>query len=195
MAKPNVLAFPWLGLGVCMVLAGCASSPKSERPIPPEARPQSSVAEVPRSPPEAWVVGTWGMDVGDTVAVLARAQFGTQTVVTVKAGAPHPVTNMVHKPFDQKTYDRSRAEWEKGLAAMGWQLRFNPDHSGEHVSRASTNAPTVSPFEWQVLDRTLRLDYVREKRFRYFTCRIVSSNELHYPMQPLGGYLVLRRSR
>lgn len=181
-------------VALAAAVAGCESPPAS---LPPGARPAptSPVAQA-ASPwaPAGWLVGTWRIDVGETAAVLARAQFGTQAVVIVKSGAPHAQTNLMHKPFDPDAYAQSKAVWEQGLARMEWQLRFHPNHSGEHVSRDSTNAATRSPFRWQVLDRELRIEYVLEKRFRHLTCRLVSSNELHYPMPPLGGYVVLRHT-
>jgi len=181
-------------VALAAIVAGCKSPPKSlssgEQPAPASAAAQAAMP----GPSVGWLVGTWRLDVGETAAVLARARFGTNAVITIKRGASSPETNLVHTPFTEEAYAESKAFWERGLAEMGWQLHLKPDHSGEGVARDSTNAVQISPLRWQVLDRELQIEYVAENKFRHATVRIVSSNELHYPMQPLGGYLVLRHS-
>ena len=145
---------------------------------------------------ESMVIGEWIIAVEPTADVLARARFGTQQVITIKAGATKPETNTVTKVFSQKEYDEANIFWTEALKKpeMQWRLVLKPDHSGQYITKdMESTMPRIDAVKWELLGAELQLVYPEEKRFNTFTCRLVSGRELHYPMQPLGGWFVMRR--
>lgn len=145
---------------------------------------------------ETMVIGEWAMAIEPTADVLARAQFGKQQTVTIKAGAAKPETNTATRSFNQKEYDESKIFWTEALKnpEMQWRLVLKADHTGQHVAQdMKSNKPRINLVKWELLGAELRLVYPEEKRFNTYTCRLVSSRELHYPMQPLGGWFVMHR--
>ncbi len=143
------------------------------------------------------LVGEWVIAIEPTADVLARAEFGTKQTFTVKAGATSPVTNVVPTPFDPKKYEESKAIWTENLNQPGlqWRIILKPDHTGEHIAHdVNTNQPLTNSIKWDCHGpQVLHLEYPEQKRFNNYHCRVVSSNEWHYPMQPLGGWFVMRR--
>jgi hypothetical protein len=177
-------------VGAC-ALSGCSNVEQSSRTTTKEMDHRQ-----PDQITEAMVVGEWTISVEPTTDVLARAQFGTQQTITVKAGATQPETNIITTPFNQKQYEGYKAFWTEALnkPEMQWRLILKPDHTGQHIAYdEESNKPKSAPVKWELLGAELRLVYPEEKRFNTFTCRMVSSDELHYLMQPLGGWMVMRR--
>jgi hypothetical protein len=164
---------------------------------------------------ESALIGEWKIAVDATAAVLARGQFGTRQEFTIKRGATHPETNIVTKTFDQKKYEESRDFWANSLnkPEMQWRIILSPDHTGEiHAFVEDNDTPgprsiEIKPgweesikykskserIEWELKGSELWLEYPAEPRFKERIARVVSSNEWHYPMQPLGGWFVMRR--
>ena len=175
--------------------SGCAST---EQTLPPEriAPPASSPAEVLRALP-----GNWSIDVEASADSLARAQYKprqTTMIHRVGNGAPTRETTMVVERFDAKAYREALTYWLRLLDKpdMRWRLKFNADGTGEHwaVVKAGS-APQNTPFTWRLDGWRLHLDYAAEIPFKSFEIETPSDKELHYPMQPLGDHLVLRRGK
>jgi hypothetical protein len=107
------------------------------------------------------------------------------------------VTNLVTKPFDQKKYDESKTFWIETLNKPGlqWHFTLKPDHTGLQIAHdEKADQPLTNSIKWDYRGpQVLHLEYPEEQRFKNFHCRIVSSNEWHYPMEPLGGWFVMRR--
>ena len=172
-------------------LSGCSTVKQS-----PTTATKATVRSQPEKITETMVIGEWTIAIEATAEVLARAQFGTQQTISIKAGAAQPDTNSVTRPFNQKEYDESKAFWTENLKKpeMQWRLVLKLNHTGQHIAHdVKSNRPRISAVKWELLGTELRLVYPEEKQFNTFTCRMVSSNELHYPMQPLRGWLVMRR--
>jgi hypothetical protein len=163
------------------------------------------------------LIGTWTIDVDATADVLARAQFGTRQEIIIKRGAAHPETNMVTRAFDQGKYDEIRDFWTQNLnrPEMEWRIILKRDHTGEFHGSAEDDStprprsievkpgweqsikykPVVEPIEWKVNGAELWLEYPAAPRFKERIARIASTNEWHYPMQPLGGWFVMRPAK
>lgn len=144
---------------------------------------------------ETMVIGEWTIAVDPTADVLAKAGFRPRRVITIRAGAAQPEINTVAEPFDQEKYDATRETWLAALKKpeMQWRLILKPDHTGQHlVADAALGAPREEPVTWELRGTELRLLYPREKQFNTKDCTVVSPQELLYPMQPLGGWLVMR---
>lgn len=143
------------------------------------------------------LVGGWTIAIEPTADGLARAQFGTKQTVTVKAGASAPVTNLVTTPFDQKKYDESKTFWIENLNKPGlqWHFILKSDHTGLEITHdEQSNQPLTNAIKWDCHGpQLLHLEFPEKKHFNDLHCRIVSSNEWHYPMKPLGGWFVMRR--
>jgi len=185
------LRIPLLALAfMALTLPGCSPTHQSSK-----TAIQAAGRSEPETINETKVVGDWIIAVEPTADVLARAQFGARQTITIKAGAAHPETNTVIVVFDQKKYDESKTFWTDALKKpeMKWQLILKPDHSGEHITRdIESTKPRSSPVRWELRGDELRLVYPEEKRFNTFNCRLLSLHELHYPMEPLGGWFVMR---
>ena len=171
-------------------LSGCVTV---EQPSKPAAK--AVARSQPEETTESTAIGEWTIAVEPTADVLARAEFGTHQTITIKAGAAHPETNTGTVGFDQKKYDESKTFWTDALKKpeMNWQLILKPDHTGEHVSHdIESNKPRSNPVRWELQGEELRLVYPEEKRLNTFNCRLLSRHELRYPMEPLGGWFVMR---
>jgi len=104
---------------------------------------------------------------------------------------------MVAERFDPKAYREARRYWTGVLDKpdMHWRLRFNPDGTGQHIAVVQTgHEPEATDFKWQLDGYLLRVDYPEGAQFKSFEVEAHSAVELHYPMQPLGEYLVLHRA-
>jgi len=142
------------------------------------------------------LIGKWTLDVQATADVLARGRFGSRKQVTIKMGAAHPETNVIHTPSDQKQYEEIRELWVTNLAKMKVQYVFSPDGTCESsVCDPETNKRASDTLKWTLNGSELRVEHPNARRPRTDTAKLVSTNELRYPMQPLGGWLVLRPER
>lgn len=181
------------------------------------AAPRQQPAQSEANQLEAALIGEWMIAVAPTADVLARGQFGTRQEFTIKRGAAHPETNIVTKPFDQKAYEQSRDFWSKelGKPQMQWRFILKPDHTGEQHAFAEDNdtprprsieikpgweqsikyKPTVELIEWKLTGSELRFVYPTNQRSMALIAHVVSTNEWHYPMQPLGGCFVMRPAK
>lgn len=171
------------------LLASCAASKSPKAATNAPAHSTHAVADLA-------LVGEWVIAIEPTADVLARAQFGAKQTFTVKAGATSPVTNVVTTPFDQKKYEESKAIWTEGLNQPGlqWRIILKPDHTGVQIALyENSNQPLTNGIKWDWYGPDLRLVFPEQKRFNTHLCRVVSSNEWHYPMAPLGGWFVMRR--
>jgi hypothetical protein len=142
---------------------------------------------------EVHVLGTWVLDVEATADILARGQFGTRQEITVKSGATVPETNLITKPFDPKEYEETRNFWATNLGKIKYQLIFNPGGTGEGSSYdADAKKRVTSTLKWTLHGSDLRLEYTNVRMPLTEMARVVSTNELHQPMEMLGGWFVLR---
>jgi len=142
------------------------------------------------------LIGKWTLDVQATADVLARGRFGSRKQVTIKMGAAHPETNVVHTPFDQKEYKKIRKFWVTNLTAMKVQYVFSPDGTAESTTYdPETKKSASETLKWSLNGSELRVEHPNARRPRTDTAKLVSTNELRYPMQPLGGWFVLRPER
>jgi len=143
------------------------------------------------------MVGEWGIAIEPTADVLARAQFGTKQTFTVKAGATTPVTDVVTTPFNQKKYEEAKAIWIEGLnkpELQQWRIILKANHKGQQIETQTSGEIKTNQIKWEMeAGNVLHLEYPAEKRRTTYHCRVVSSNEWHYPMEPLGGWFVMRR--
>jgi hypothetical protein len=183
-------------LGALLVVVGSACASKL-RTLPPlkSAPPAASPAEVERALP-----GTWIIDVEASADALARTRFLPRQVTTVRRDSnaretPETVTTM--EPFDSNAYQEARRYWLDLLSKpdMKWRLVFQAGGTGEHWAVVSTGQPAEkTPFAWRLDGWILHLDYAADSRFKSFETTMESAMELHYPMAPLGDFIVLRRS-
>lgn len=193
--KTQVHTAPLISI-LALAIMGSAFPGCSTVKQPSKTATKAAVRSKPEKFTERIVIGEWTIAVEPTADVLARAQFGIQQTITIKAGATHPETNTVTKSFSQKEYDEAKTLWIEALKKpdMQWRLVLKPDHTGQHIAQdRESNKPHIHAVQWELLGAELRLVYPEEGRFNTFTSRLVSSHELHYPMQPLGGWFVMRR--
>lgn len=184
---------------LAMVLAtlgfGCAST---EPTLPPEKvdPPATSPAVVQQALP-----GTWTIDAEASADSLARAQYKPRQTTLLRREGLAPGTRetaTVVERFDAKAYREALTYWLDLLDKpdMRWRLKFNADGSGEHWAVVKTgSAPQNTPFKWQLDGWRLHLDYAAGAPFKSFDVEMPSEKALHYPMQPLGDHLVLRRGK
>ena len=79
---------------------------------------------------------------------------------------------------------------------MRWRIKFNADGTGEHRAIIKTGSPAQAvPFKWRLDGWRLRIEYAADAAFKSFEVEAPSAQEWHYPMQPLGDHLVLRRGK
>ncbi len=188
--KPVLVAAVIAALGF-----GCAST---EPALPPEKvdPPAASPAVVLQALP-----GTWLIDVEASADSLARAQYKPRvTMMTMRVGSEAPTRQSatVAERFDAKAYREALGYWQNILDKpdMRWRLQFNADGTGEHWAVVKTGAaPANTPFKWQLDGWRLRLEYAADAPFKSFEVEMPSDQALHYPMQPIGDHLVLRRRR
>jgi hypothetical protein len=132
------------------------------------------------------------MDVEATADNLARGQFGIRQEITVQSGQATPQTNMTSKPFDPKQYEEDRQFWATNLANIKYLLIFKPNGSGEISSYdPEKKKRSAGALKWTLHGSDLILEYLDERRYRTDTARLVSTNDLYYPMEPLGGWIVM----
>jgi hypothetical protein len=175
------------------VLSGCATS---EPTLPPEriAPPAANPAQVQSALP-----GEWFIDVDASADALARAQYRPrQTTLIHRDGDAPPKREVgtVIERFDPKAYREALTYWLGVLnkTDMRWRIKFNADGSGEHVAVVKTGSPAQGiPFKWKLDGWVLHITYAEGAPFKSFTIEVPSAQEWHYPMQPLGDHLVLRR--
>ena len=177
-----------------LAMAGCATEEPMLPPLRP-ALPARSVEEVATALP-----GEWQIDVRASAEVMARTQFLPREARLAPGMGADPSARratMVAERFDPRAYREARSYWSGVLDKpdMQWRLRFNPDGTGAHIAVVQTGQePAATEFKWQLDGYLLRLTYPEGARFKSFEAEAQSAVELHYPMQPLGEYLVLRRT-
>jgi len=172
-------------------LAGCLTMEQHQK-----VRSKAAAYSRPEQFTESMVSGEWIIAVDPTSGVMVRLQFGTKTSSILKAGADQQEINTVMKAFSQKEYDEAKTSWKEALnnPDLQWRLVLNSDHSGQHIGTdMESNKPYTNAVRWELLGPELRLVYPDARHFNTFSCRLVSRHELHYPMQPLGGWFVMRR--
>lgn len=195
----RMLAYCMLKTGAGAVLLGwlamgCASKEQTLPPLRPAAL-AGSPTEVAAALP-----GDWTIDVPASAEVMARTQFQPREVTMMRREGMAPSTSertVVAERFDPKAYREARRYWADLLDKpdMRWRLRFNASGTGEHLAIVLTGSqPESTPFTWKLDGWRLRVEYPEGARFRTFEVEAPSAVELHYPMQPLGDYLVLRRA-
>jgi hypothetical protein len=171
-------------LTLTLVAQAIAQPQNPKQPGSPQPYPKSLAV---------YLVGTWVMDVEATADSLARGQFGTRQEITVKSGATVPETNLLTKPFDPKEYKETRNFWTTNLVKTKYQLTFKADGTGEGSSYdADAKKRLTSTLNWTLHGSDLRLEYTNVRRPLTEMARLVSTNELHEPMEMLGGWFVLR---
>jgi len=185
-----------LGLvSLSLLVTSCAHKEQSLPPLRPAAL-AGTPAEVAKALPGEWVI-----DVDASAEVMARTQFRPREVTMMRREGMAPTTSeraMVADRFDPKAYREARRYWTDllGKPDMQWKLRFNADGSGEHIAIVQTgNNPVSTPFTWKLDGWRLSVSYPEGAHFKSFDVEAPSAVELNYPMQPLGDYLVLHRSR
>lgn len=144
-------------------------------------------------------MGRWTIDVEATAEVLAMAQFKPQLVTAIKGNGHKPAISETHEErpkFDQMKFDEQRRFWRDGLQApeMKWTLTFNKDGTGEHAHMSKDKQPGSARFRWRQEGTQVQVEYPDEPKFKRTQLEIVSTNRLNYPMQPVGGWFVLRKN-
>lgn len=180
---------------VVAMVAGCASKQEDLPPIH-VAAPAGSPVEVEKALP-----GTWAIDVAASAEVMARTQFQPRKATVRRQegqGTASTETMMLAERFDPEAYREARRYWANVLSKpdMQWRLTFRPDGTGEHFAIVETGKePQSTPFKWKLDGWRLSVEYPAGAKFKSFEVEAPSAVELNYPMQPLGDYLVLRRTR
>jgi hypothetical protein len=182
-----------LALLVVVLAFGCSTTEEALPPLKP-AKPAATPEEV-----RAALPGTWTIDVKASAEVMGRAQFRPRKATLLRREGSQPATReagLIADKFDPESYRNARRYWENLLEKpdMRWQITFKPDGTGEHRAIVETgSAPVAVPFGWRLEGWRLHVDYPAGAKFQSFAVEAPSAEELHYPMEPLGDYLVLRR--
>jgi hypothetical protein len=177
------------------LLYGCAAS---EPALPPErvAPPAANPAQVQSALPGEWLV-----DVDASADALARAQYRPRQTTLIQRDGNAPArreVGTVIERFDPRAYREALTYWLDVLDKpdMRWRIKFKADGAGEHWAVVKTGSPAENiPFQWKLDGWVLRLTYAEGAPFKSFAVEAPSAQEWHYPMQPLGDHLVLRRTK
>ena len=178
---------------IAPLLFGCATS---EPTLPPEriAPPAANPAQVQKALP-----GEWFIDVDASADALARAQYRPRQTTLIRRDGDAPPTrgtSMVIERFDPRAFREALTYWLGVLDKpdMRWRFKFKADGTGEHWAVVKTGAAAQNiPFNWKLDGWVLHINYADGAPFKSFALETPSAQEWHYPMQPLGDHLVLRR--
>ena len=171
---------------LALILAGqtMAESPA----LKPDSQSQVQSNQLARA-----LIGKWTLDVQATADVLARGRFGSRKQVTIKMGAAHPETNVIHTPFDQKQYEKIRELWVTNLTAMKVQYVFSPDGTAESTTYdPETKKPVSEALKWTLNGSELRVEHPNARRPLTETARLISTMNSAAPQCPSQGGLWTR---
>ena len=178
-----------------LLLAGCASRMEAP-PEPKTPPPAASPAAVQQALP-----GTWSIAVDASAEALARAQYQPRTATMLRQEGntiPTRETMTVTERFDPKAFVEARSYWRSALRSpdMRWQVVFKADGTGEHWAVTTAGKkPQAVPFQWRLNGWVLQVDYPAGAPFKSFEAEMRSAEEIRYPMQPLGDFVILQPQR
>lgn len=161
------------------------------------------LAPLASSPTEvtAALPGTWEIDVNLSAEALARAQYQPRVITVSRQEGTGPATQTtttVSERFDPNEFAEARSFWRSALKQrdMRWRIVFKPDGTGEHWAvTASSAAPQAVPFQWRLNGWILQVDYLAGAPFKSFEAEMRSAQEIRYPMQPLGDFVILNKTK
>lgn len=145
--------------------------------------------------------GTWEIEVNASAEALARAQYQPRVVSVTRqegGGPATPTTTTVSERFDPNEFAEARSFWRSALkqSDMRWRLAFKPDGTGEHWAVITKGAAAQAvPFKWQLNGWLLKVAYAEGAPFKTFEVEMRSAQEIRYPMQPLGDFVILNKSK